>query len=121
MAFTPCAVHGALYRGGANTLFIRLVNGATSVGGKLQACADCTTVLLEWFEKHISKVSEGDTFYDFPRSLACANCGGDLGEHPNALFVNAYPRGKSESQWYGQVCNKCVDAVIEDLHLSVTA
>jgi len=117
MAFTPCAMHGAKYAGGASTFFLRLVHGGEQRGGKLQTCANCATLTLELLAQRFQKVSEGEVFFDYAEPIACANCGGNLGDRQQAFFGNAYPRGHSESQWYGQVCANCVEAVAEDLHL----
>jgi len=117
MAFTPCAFHGAGYSGGASSFFLRLVDGGTQRGGKLQVCPNCATVVLEYLAKHFVRVSEGDTFFEFTEPLACANCGGDVSTERQGFYGNAYPRGKRESQWYGLICPDCTDAVAEDLHL----
>jgi hypothetical protein len=117
MAFTPCAFHGRGYAGGASTFFLRLVSGGDQRGGKLQVCPDCASVALEYLALHFQKVSEGETFFEYSEPLACANCGGDLGADPMPFYGNAYPRGKRETQWYGQVCSDCVGPVAEDLHL----
>ena len=106
-----------MYRGGANTAFLRLVNGPAVIGGKLQFCANHATEALEYVDTKMIKVSEGETFYDYPSSLACSYCGGDLGDSPFGFFGNTYFRGMSERQYYGQICPDCVDQVAADLHL----
>lgn len=121
MAFTPCAAHGQLYKGGASSFFLRLVAGVSSTGGKLQFCPDCSSIVLEWLREHAIRVSVGDTFYPYAQPLSCGNCGGDLGDTPAALFGNAYPRGMVESQWYAQICGNCVEPVSLDLHLAQAA
>jgi hypothetical protein len=117
MAFTPCAFHGRGYAGGASTFFLRLVDGAAQIGGKIQVCANCASEALDYLQKHFVRVSEGDIFYEFAEPLACANCGGDVSASRSLFFGNAYPRGHRESQWYGKVCGACADSVAEDLHL----
>lgn len=107
-----------MYRGGASTFFLRLVDGTITLGGRLQFCPDCATIILEYLHEHAIKVSEGDTFLAEPRAIACLNCKRPLNGHATALFGNAYPRGMVESQWYGQVCPDCIDAVMTDLSLS---
>lgn len=118
MAFTPCARHGQMYRGGASSFFLRLVDGTTTLGGKLQFCPDCAMIILDYLREHCIKVSEGDTFLAEPTASSCLNCKAALNGHATAFFGNAYPRGMVESQWYGQVCPDCVDAVRTDLSLS---
>jgi len=117
MAFTPCAFHGAKYTGGANTFFLRLVRGQESRGGKIQVCADCATLALDYLSQRAVKVSEGDRFLEYTDPVACGNDGSDVGAGYWTLYGNAYPRGMAESQWYMRVCNTCADAVAEDLHL----
>lgn len=117
MAFTPCAFHGGKYAGGANTFFLRLVRGQDTVGGKLQVCANDATLALEWLAIHAVKVSEGERFLDHEDPLTCGNCGGELPDASFFLYGNAYPRGMAESQWYAKICDACVPAVTEDLHL----
>lgn len=121
MAFTPCAWHGALYRGGANTAFIRLVEGGESVGGKLQVCANCATLCLDYLSDHAIKVSEGDQFYQFHQPTECSNCRGALNGSYSRLYANVYFRGRPESQWFGSICADCAGAVMEDLHLAGAA
>lgn len=118
MAFTPCAAHGKMYAGGASTFFLRLVEGSTSIGGKLQVCPDCASVWLDYLAEHFQKVSEGETFFQFGPQEACSGCGNELGTAPLAFFGNAFPRGKVTTQWYGQVCADCVEAVSADLSLT---
>lgn len=117
MAFTPCAFHGAKYSGGASTFFLRLVAGGDARGGKIQVCANCATLALEYLEQRAIKVSEGETFFDYADPLACMNCGGDISRGAAGFYGNAYPRGHVETQWYGKCCATCADAVAADLHL----
>lgn len=117
MAFTPCAFHGAKYSGGASTFFLRLVRGGDARGGKIQVCANCATVALDYLRKRAVKVSEGDTFTDYTEPVACMNCGGDVSDGSAGFYGNAYPRGHVETQWYARCCRACVDAVADDLHL----
>jgi hypothetical protein len=117
MAFTPCAADGAKYAGGASTFFLRLVAGGTQMGGKLQFCANHATEVLDSLRLHYVKVSEGDKFLEYTEPMACGNCGGAAGDNRVTFYGNAYPRGNAESQWYGLVCAKCFDAVVEDFHL----
>jgi hypothetical protein len=117
LAFTPCAFHGAKYSGGANTFFLRLVRGGESLGGKLQCCANCASLAMAYLADHATKVSEGDQFLDHEEPSTCGNCRGQLAGQEWTLFGNAYPRGHSESQWWAKVCEVCVEAVTNDLHL----
>jgi hypothetical protein len=117
MAFTLCAFHGARYAGGASTFFLRLVEGGSARGGKIQVCGNCATLALEYLTKHAIRVSEGEVFDDYTEPLACMSCGGDLTTRSLAFYGNAYPRGRVETQWYGRCCSGCADAVAEDLHL----
>lgn len=117
MAFTPCAFHGAKYSGGASTFFLRLVKGGGARGGKIQVCAGCAALALDYLAKRAVKVSEGDEFADYNEPLACMNCGGDVSSASYAFYGNAYPRGHLETQWYARCCSACADAVAEDLHL----
>ncbi len=117
MAFTPCAVHGAKYSGGANTFFLRLVDRGNAIGGKIQTCAKCATIIADRLASRMVKVSEGDEFTDYTEPLACSNCGGDVSSGAFAFFGNAYLRGHPETQWYGKVCVACRDAVAADFSL----
>jgi hypothetical protein len=117
MAFSPCAFHGAKYSGGASTFFLRLVDGGTARGGKIQVCAPCASAALDYLAKHTAKVSEGDVFTDYTEPAACMNCGSDVSHKALGFYANAYPRGHVETQWYARCCSKCADAVAEDLHL----
>jgi hypothetical protein len=117
MAFSACAKHGTGYKGGASTFFLRLVQGNETRGGKIQVCPNCAELLLDDLRQKFVKVSEGDDFYDFTEPFICANCGQGAAVHYQQFYGNAYPRGHTESQWYGRVCTACVDAVAEDFLL----
>jgi hypothetical protein len=119
MAFTPCAIHGRGYAGGASTFFLRVVQASDVIGGRIQCCANCATELLDKLATRMIKVSEGDEFYEYTDPMACLNCGGELGHQPWQFYGNAYPRGKAPSQWFGRVCTVCRDSVISDYSLDV--
>ncbi len=117
MAFTPCSFHGKGYAGAASTFFLRLVTGGDQVGGKIQVCPNCATLVLEELAEHYQKVSEGEDFYDLHEQLDCSVCHGELNGGHVQFYGNAYPRGHRESQWYGRVCADCVGPVTATLHL----
>lgn len=121
MAFTPCAVHGKGYAGAASTFFLRLVDRQDQTGGKIQTCGNCATIIMDELAVHYVKVSEGDDFYEVPESLDCAVCHGDLPVGSVKFYGNAYPRGHRESQWYGNVCPKCIEPVTQTLYLAKAA
>ena len=119
MAFTPCAVDGRKYAGGASTFFLRLVRATESIGGKIQMCPTHTIDTAAKLAQRFQKVSEGDVFFDYAEPHTCANCGGDVAEFEYTFYGNAYPRGSRETQWYGKVCAQCRDAVIDDFSLDM--
>ncbi len=118
MAFSPCAFHGGKYPGGANTLFLRLVRGGDVVGGRIQVCANCTAVALEYLALHAIKVSEGEHFLEYTEPVACLNCASDLVDGHWAFYGNVYCRGMAEQQWYARYCVTCIEPITEDLHLA---
>jgi hypothetical protein len=117
MAFTPCAAHGKGYAGAASTFFLRLVDGGEQQGGKLQVCPNCATLFMEKLAESFQHVSDGDTFYELHDQSDCSYCHQDLNGSTIKLYGNAYPRGRRESQWFGQLCVTCVPAVVEDFNL----
>jgi hypothetical protein len=117
MAFSPCAVHQGMYRGGASTFFLRIVDGNDTRGGKLKVCPNDASILLDWLQEHSAKVSEGETFYQMPLESKCMQCGNDVERTTVKFFGNAYARGHVESQWFGYVCRECVESVATDLCL----
>jgi hypothetical protein len=118
MAFVPCAIHGQMFKGGASTFFPALVNGSESHRKRVQTCPNCAAVLLERAQQNLQKVSEGDTFFEWSQPVDCANCHKTIGKERWAFYVSAYPRGLSESQWYGLVHPECVSAVAEDWNIT---
>jgi hypothetical protein len=113
MAFAPCTVCQAGFKGGASTYFPALVQQQDRVSIRHKVCPNCAAVFRDWADQHLSLVSEGDTFHPQQQQLACSNCGGELGDRW-AFFLNEYMRGVPERQYYGQVCGKCSAAVAED-------
>jgi hypothetical protein len=117
MAFTPCAVHGAKYSGGASTFFLRLVAGGTGRGGKLQTCAKCAALVLDYLREHAVLVSEGELFQSYSEPMSCMSCGQPLAGPGTAFYGNSYVRGQLEAQWYGRCHATCEDAIADDLYL----
>lgn len=117
MAFSPCAFHGGKYAGGANSFFLRLVRGGEQRGGKIQVCANCAALALEYLALHTVKVSEGEVFLEWTRPVLCGNCGSEYGSDHWTLYANTYARGMVETQRFGLFCANCAYAVVEDLHL----
>ena len=118
MAFTPCALHQRMYKGGASTFFIAVVNGIQRRSRRLQTCPDCATVELDTLAQHLQKVSEGDDFYEVEEKTDCVMDGVPLDGQTWTMFVTAYPRGKPEQQWYGRLCPICADGVTRQYALS---
>lgn len=117
MAFTPCAADGAMYKGGANTAFLRLVNGASQLGGKRQFCSRHSPEVHEYLDEHAQLISVGDEFKSRPEEAEyCMVCGGNpaLGWQ---LYAGTYFRGEQECQYYGLICNSCVSEVAEALYI----
>ncbi len=113
MAFAPCTVHGGGFQGGASTFFAALVRGSERFSVRHKTCLSDALTFHDWAIKHLSLVSEGDTFYPQTQPLACAMSGDDL-VNPFAFFLNEYLRGEPARQFYGQVCEKCSSAVADD-------
>jgi len=113
MAFTACDLHGQMYRGGASTVFLALVNGVDRKSKRVKLCKDCMTLTLDDIDSHLYKVSEGDTFFDQPEFLGCSWDGSDISNRSTAFFATVYPRGMSERQYYGQLCDSCRDLIAQ--------
>jgi len=107
MAFSPCALHKKMYRGGASTFFIAAVDGRDRVARRVQLCPDCATVTLDDMARSLQKVTEGDEVFDVTDTLACSNCGSAFGGEPTQIFVSAYPRDRKELQMWGKFCRDC--------------
>jgi ribosomal protein S27AE len=112
MAFAPCTVHSGGFKGGASTFFPALVKGTERFSTRHKTCPDCGLAFLEWADKHLQLVSQGDHFFDVVKQLACSNCGGHL-DDPYGMFLNTYVRGEEERQYYGQLCSPCAPTVAE--------
>jgi len=118
MAFSPCALHKKMYKGGASTFFIAAVDGRDRVARRVQLCPDCTRITLDDLLRSLQKVTEGDDVFDVVEPLACSNCGQDLPSEPTQIFVSAYPRNAKELQMWGKFCPSCREFLVEQWALS---
>ena len=107
MAFSKCALHGKMYKGGASTFFIAVSNGRQRYSRRVQLCPDCATITLDEFANVTDKVTEGDEVFEINENSTCTNCHSILEDIVFNVFLTAYPRGKLESQWYGRFCGDC--------------
>jgi hypothetical protein len=107
VAFSKCALHGKMYKGGASTFFLAVSNGRSRYSRRIQLCPDCSTITLDDLSRSMDKVTEGDEVFDVPETPECTNCHEIIDEPRWNVFLTAYPRGKPESQWYGLFCGEC--------------
>jgi hypothetical protein len=107
MAFSPCALHKKMYKGGASTFFIAAVDGRDRVARRAQLCPDCSTITLDDMARSLQKVTEGDEVFDIMDPTECTNCGAPFQGEGTQIFVSAYPRGKKELQMWGKFCSAC--------------
>jgi len=118
MAFSPCALHKKMYRGGASTFFIAAVVGRDRVSRRVQLCPDCSTITLDDLSKSLKKVTEGDDVFDIEDSAECTNCGAPLQGSGTQIFVSAYPRDRKELQMWGKFCLSCREFIVKQWALT---
>jgi len=118
MAFSPCALHKKMYKGGASTFFIAAVDGRDRVARRVQLCPDCTAVTLDDLSRSLQKVTEGDDVFDVSEALACSNCGAGFDGEPTQIFVSAYPRDRKELQMWGKFCRDCREFLVKQWALT---
>jgi hypothetical protein len=114
VAFSPCSSCRRMYRGGANTFFWNVVEGAYRWSRRRQLCTDCASAAVEMLDREYDQVE-----YDVPvgentQPFNCKVCGIGLAFRRRAVFVNVYRRGVPECAFTAQLCVEHSDAVIEN-------
>lgn len=114
MAYTPCSKCRRMYRGGANTVFLAVVEDASRWSARLQLCADDARELISVVKEKFEEIDYETPISDeyVPGSLNCRLCSAGLAYRRRGFFTNVYLRGQEEQGYHGQLCVDCSNATI---------
>jgi hypothetical protein len=102
MAWHPCEMHHAPYRGAQRTAYPALVDGSVQSRRRLRLCEGCFNELRSFAALHMRPAEEEG------EAPPCAICNDAVTDA--ALFLTLYDKGTEREDWYGRVCvGRCWD------------
>jgi hypothetical protein len=116
MAFHPCDMHNAPYRGPSSAVYPALVEGTENNRRHLRLCEPCFDDYLATVGARFMEVLfDGRAVIDLGES-DCRYCS-TRAEAGKAAFITAYPKHADSRQFWGRVCRDCTPAAEAELLL----
>lgn len=114
MGMFPCSGDRRRFRGAAQHAYPAIVNGQDSERAHLRLCPDCWGLYTATCSRILTRVDYDSEAADAPAK--CIECGTASDLFP--VFVNTYPKGQEEVDYFGHVCGGHKAAVAVKLLIS---